>query len=167
MKKLLTALSFAAIVPSYGMDKESNAQKQLGYTPLHCVALIQPPMMPFDESNLNLPELDMNKAAIAALLIIRNRNDVYSIDNDGKTPIDYATINKDKLPSVYEVIMAGKIKTDIEREAELNVPKPVNNQFYTYIEHRAVTNYIEEHLEKSAAWNNAMMAILKYIPKVE
>lgn len=106
-----------------------------------------------------LSKIDVNKASFAASLIM-NGSDVSIKDNESKTPLNYAEENKAMLPKVYEVIMAGKTKQDIEATQ----PKPDENNVYDW---QALTAWGERMSTSGQgdAWGNAMKILIEYSEK--
>lgn len=58
---------------------------------------------------------DFERAQEEAVKIMGLGSDVNKPNKSGETPLDYAEINKDEFPKVYEVMNAGKVKQDIEK----------------------------------------------------
>ncbi len=64
----------------------------------------------------DLNEQDLIKAKLAVVYIL-NGTSLSVPDKSGKTALNYAELNKDKLPNLYKVVCAGKIKQEIEKKA--------------------------------------------------
>lgn len=100
-----------------------NAVDEFGQSPLHYACMTPSETVHYrfltdailyEEIDLNL--IDQISAKIAAALIcvgcqvtIKNRQ--------GKSPLDYATQNKEKLPKTYQVLIAGYIKDEFAKKA--------------------------------------------------
>ena len=95
----------------------------IGQMPLHgtalCVPWVVSDLKTFDE-----------KRAIFAATFIHWGSSVYVADDQGRTPFFYAELNKSVLPTVYKVMLAGKIKEDMEN----SLPKPDRNGAYNLFE---------------------------------
>ncbi len=82
-----------------------------GRLPIHLCALILP-----EEEKEDHDPLDKTKAYRAASLIVEFYCDLSQTDNAGKTPIDYAEVNREHLPTVYKVMLAGQVKQRFEKD---------------------------------------------------
>jgi len=81
---------------------------------------------------------DFERAQEEAVKIMALGSAVNKPDESGKTLLDYAEMNKKTLPQVYEVVNAGKVKQDIEKNLhQPNSPKLTDENLFKLLKAEA------------------------------
>lgn len=152
-------LNMSATIAMKSGENPFLAKNAFGMTPLHCTPILLESMT----NSSDLPMMDLGKAKLAATLIMKAGADVNDADNSGKTPMDYAEANKIKLPKVYEVMKAGKIKQDTEKK----LPQPDKDGVFD------IQKLLEFGKSRTAAeidyigWQEALNTLDKYIKELK
>lgn len=114
MKKIITfSLFFLICISLKGMQNGPyNEKNHLGQTTLHRAVILLP-------GELSNPDLHDGRIATWAAHWILKGCSIAITDNTKKTPFDYVEQYKDKLPMAYKVMLAGKIKQELEQKKQL------------------------------------------------
>ena len=157
-KAIFVFLSASLISGANCMEQDSqdpgNARDRFGRTPLfYATAILEDQA----KNEKQLKALDLSRAHIAAFLIIEFYSDVDAADSQGLTPLKLAETQKEKLPHVYKVMVAGKKK----KECEKKLPKPDEQGAYDFNE---LLQFRNANQSVGDEWGEAMEVLLSYLP---